>query len=63
MLIGKLIYSGDVKIVAAMGDSLTAALGSIAKNVQGLGIEYRGRSWSIGGDLDLNQLVSINFFF
>jgi phospholipase B1 len=49
----------DIRVVAAMGDSLTAGLGSIAKNVDGLTIEYRGRSWSIGGDLDLNQLITL----
>lgn len=49
----------DIRVVAALGDSLTAGLGSIAKNVDGLSIEYRGRSWSIGGDLDLSQLVTM----
>lgn len=48
----------DVRIVAAMGDSLTAALGSNAKTVIGLLAEYRGRSWSMGGDKSLEELVT-----
>jgi hypothetical protein len=39
----------DIKVVGALGDSLTAALGANAKTIIGLLSEYRGRSWSIGG--------------
>lgn len=40
----------DIKVVGAIGDSLTAALGSNAKSVLGLLLEFRGRSFTHGGD-------------
>ncbi|XP_035828409.1 phospholipase B1, membrane-associated [Aplysia californica] len=40
---------GDVKLVAALGDSLTAGRGS-SGGIVGLLIDYRGLSWSVGGD-------------
>ncbi len=49
----------DIKAVAALGDSLTAGLGSNAKTVIGLLFEYRGESWSIGADSDLDQIVTM----
>lgn len=50
---------GDINVVAAMGDSITASVGSNAKTVLGLLLEYRGRSWSIGGSQQLEKLVTI----
>jgi len=49
---------GDIDIVAALGDSLTAANGASAWTILGCLTEYRGRSWSIGGDRSLDQGVS-----
>lgn len=49
----------DIKVVGALGDSLTASLGSNAKTILGLLIEYRGRSWSVGGDRTLEKLVTL----
>ncbi|KAK3918837.1 Phospholipase B1, membrane-associated [Frankliniella fusca] len=40
---------GDVDVVAAMGDSLTAANGAMALNVPQVSNENRGVSWSGGG--------------
>lgn len=40
---------GDIDVIAAMGDSLTAASGASSMNIQELFIENRGLSWSIGG--------------
>ena len=48
----------DIKVVAAMGDSLTAALGSNANSIIGLIFENRGRSFSLGGDSHLESLVT-----
>ncbi|XP_023933662.1 phospholipase B1, membrane-associated [Lingula anatina] len=48
---------GDIKVVAAMGDSLTAGNGILAWTVLGCLTEYRGRSWCIGGDKSLGQGV------
>uniref|UniRef100_A0A673THF1 Phospholipase B1 n=1 Tax=Suricata suricatta TaxID=37032 RepID=A0A673THF1_SURSU len=41
---------GDIKVVAAMGDSLTTALGARPSNSSDLPMSWRGLSWSIGGD-------------
>ncbi|XP_045664850.1 phospholipase B1, membrane-associated [Ursus americanus] len=41
---------GDIKVVAAMGDSLTTALGARPSNSSDLPTSWRGLSWSIGGD-------------
>nr|XP_035946060.1 phospholipase B1, membrane-associated [Halichoerus grypus] len=41
---------GDIKVVAAMGDSLTTALGAQPSNSSNLPTSWRGLSWSIGGD-------------
>ncbi|XP_043836931.1 phospholipase B1, membrane-associated [Dromiciops gliroides] len=40
----------DIKVVAALGDSLTTALGAGATNITSLSTAWRGVSWSIGGD-------------
>uniref|UniRef100_A0A1I8MT23 Phospholipase B1, membrane-associated n=1 Tax=Musca domestica TaxID=7370 RepID=A0A1I8MT23_MUSDO len=40
---------GDIDIVAAMGDSLTAGNGILGTNLLHLAHENRGASWSIGG--------------
>ena len=42
-----------------MGDSLTASLGSFAQTILGLLVEFRGRSFSHGGDLNLESLVTM----
>jgi len=55
------VRPGDVQVVAALGDSLTAGRGSNG-GIIGLLVDYRGLSWSIGGDLyadDYNTLPNI----
>lgn len=43
------LQPGDIDIVAAMGDSLTAGVGAVASNVFSIiSEENRGMSWSIG---------------
>ncbi|XP_034419198.1 phospholipase B1, membrane-associated [Cyclopterus lumpus] len=49
----------DVKVVAAVGDSITAGFGAKAKNFLQLRIEYRGVSWSIGGDQTLETVTTL----
>ncbi|XP_050418434.1 phospholipase B1, membrane-associated [Patella vulgata] len=44
------VHPGDITVVAALGDSLTAGNGVDATTIIGDLIEYRGLSWSIGGD-------------
>jgi len=49
----------DIKVVAGMGDSLTAALAGQAKTPIGILYEYRGVSWSMGGAKELEQHVTL----
>jgi len=49
----------DIQCVAAIGDSLTAGLGALAKTPIGLVTEYRGVSWSIGGDKNYDELLTL----
>jgi hypothetical protein len=49
----------DIEVVAALGDSLTAANGGKALTVVGVLTEYRGMSWSIGGDADLRTVTTL----
>lgn len=56
------LHPADVDVVAALGDSLTAGNGVDATNILQDLIEYRGLSWSGGGDdsLDLGVLTLPN---
>ena len=49
----------DIKVIGALGDSLTAALGANALTIFGLLLENRGRSWSIGGSKYLEKSLTI----
>ncbi|CAF4107567.1 unnamed protein product [Rotaria sordida] len=49
----------DIQHTGAMGDSLTAANGAKATTVVGVLVEYRGVSWSIGGDQNLQKVVTL----
>ncbi|XP_078664456.1 phospholipase B1, membrane-associated-like [Branchiostoma floridae x Branchiostoma belcheri] len=49
----------DIDVVAALGDSITAANGALASNVLEVLTEYRGASWSIGGDGSLESTVTL----
>lgn len=49
----------DIKVVAALGDSSTAGTGAKAKNLLGLQTEYKGVSWSIGGDSTLDKVTTL----
>jgi len=49
----------DVKLVAAIGDSLTAANGALASTPLGLLTEYRGRAFAMGGDKDATSVVTM----
>lgn len=49
----------DIRVIGAMGDSLTAANGAKAWTIIGLLVEDRGVSWSIGGDDNLDKTVTL----
>ncbi|KAM6912234.1 phospholipase B1, membrane-associated [Xenentodon cancila] len=53
------VRPADIKVVAALGDSLTTAFGAKAKNLLQLRTEYTGVSWSIGGDNALETVTTL----
>jgi len=53
----------DIKVLAAVGDSLTAGFGALADCLLWVFTEYRGVSWSIGGDQDINSVFTLGNIF
>ncbi|XP_071433161.1 phospholipase B1, membrane-associated isoform X2 [Pithys albifrons albifrons] len=53
----------DVKIIAALGDSLTAGTGIASDTLGDLATQYRGLSWSIGGDESLENVTTLPNIF
>ncbi|NXD08751.1 PLB1 Phospholipase, partial [Nothocercus nigrocapillus] len=53
----------DVKIIAALGDSWTAGTGIASDNLTDLSTEFRGLSWSIGGDASLKDVTTLPNLF
>ncbi|CAN9502403.1 unnamed protein product [Ophioblennius macclurei] len=53
------VRPADIKVIAALGDSLTAAFGAKATTLLDLRIEYSGVSWSIGGDGNLENTTTL----
>ncbi|GFR84323.1 phospholipase B1, membrane-associated [Elysia marginata] len=49
----------DVNVVAALGDSLTAARGAGVRSFMAMMYDYRGLSWSIGGDGSYSDFTSM----
>ncbi|KAJ8356184.1 hypothetical protein SKAU_G00189780 [Synaphobranchus kaupii] len=49
----------DIKVVAALGDSTTAGVAAKAKSILQLDKEYKGVSWSIGGDGALENVTTL----
>ena len=49
----------DIKVIGAMGDSLTAGIGANALTILGLLLEYRGRVWSAGGDSTVEDILTV----
>ncbi|XP_001654487.2 phospholipase B1, membrane-associated [Aedes aegypti] len=50
---------GDIDIVGAIGDSLTAGHGAMATNILEVMVENKGLSWSIGGQGTWRQFLTI----
>ncbi|XP_028294223.1 phospholipase B1, membrane-associated-like isoform X2 [Gouania willdenowi] len=53
------VRPADIKVVAALGDSITAGMGAKANDLLQLQTEYRGVSWSIGGDKILETVTTL----
>jgi phospholipase B1 len=55
-----MLRPGDIKVIGAIGDSLTAANGAGATTVLGLITEFRGLSWCMGGQtLDVDKSITL----
>lgn len=50
---------GDIDVIAAMGDSVTAASGAASSDVLEVFMENRGLSWSIGGQWDWKNATTL----
>jgi phospholipase B1 len=50
---------GDIDVVMAMGDSITAGFGAESGNIFQIFTEYRGVSWSIGGDDTVSTILTV----
>ncbi|GLV44088.1 uncharacterized protein CBL_12616 [Carabus blaptoides fortunei] len=53
------VRPGDIDVVGAIGDSLTAGTGVVATNVLQILIENRGLSWSIGGQGNWKEFFTL----
>lgn len=53
------IFAGDIKVIAAMGDSLTAANGATSTKFLDLTMENRGLAWCIGGQWDWRNSTTL----
>ena len=49
----------DISIVAALGDSATSGFGARSSGLVDLFVEFRGISWSIGGDGNVRQVITL----
>ena len=49
----------DIDYVASLGDSITAAFGAKSRSLLEIFVEFRGVSWSIGGDDSLKHVVTL----
>lgn len=51
---------GDIDVIAAIGDSLTAGNGALATSIIQVFIENKGVSWSIGGQGNWRKFLTVN---
>lgn len=54
---------GDIDVVAAIGDSLTAGNGALATSLLQVFIENKGVSWSIGGQGNWRKFLTVNILY
>ena len=50
---------GDIQVVAALGDSVTAGVGARANSVLDIFKEYRGVSFSVGGEKTWREYITL----
>ena len=49
----------DISVVAALGDSATSGFGARSSGLVDLFVEFRGIAWSIGGDGNVEQVLTL----
>ncbi|XP_046981199.1 phospholipase B1, membrane-associated-like [Schistocerca americana] len=50
---------GDIDVIAALGDSLTAGNGNAASNLLHVAVENKGLSWTIGGEGSWRRFLTL----
>lgn len=50
---------GDIRVVGAVGDSVTASFGESSRSILDLFVEWRGRSWSIGHEFAVTRIATV----
>ncbi|XP_034419478.1 phospholipase B1, membrane-associated-like [Cyclopterus lumpus] len=57
------VRAADVKVIAALGDSLTTAIGANGSTILSIPFEYRQLSWSIGGYGTYQNVITLANIF
>ncbi|XP_048112740.1 phospholipase B1, membrane-associated-like [Alosa alosa] len=55
----ELVKAADIKVIAALGDSLTTGVAANASSIVEVPIEYRQLSWSIGGQGTYDDVITL----
>ncbi|XP_062379181.1 phospholipase B1, membrane-associated-like [Sardina pilchardus] len=55
----ELVKAADIKVIAALGDSLTTGVAANASSIAEVPIEYRQLSWSIGGQGTYDDVITL----
>ncbi|CAK6965665.1 phospholipase B1%2C membrane-associated-like [Scomber scombrus] len=59
----ELVKAADVKVIAALGDSLTTAIGANGTTILSIPFEFRQVSWSIGGYGTYQNVITLANIF
>ncbi|XP_059209087.1 phospholipase B1, membrane-associated isoform X2 [Centropristis striata] len=59
----KFVKAADVKVIAALGDSLTTAIGANGSTIISIPFEFRQVSWSIGGYGTYQNVITLANIF
>lgn len=50
---------GDIRVIGAIGDSITAGFGESSQSLLDLITEWRGRSWSVGAEFTVDRQATV----
>lgn len=59
----ELVKAADIKVIAALGDSLTTAIAANGSTILSVPVEYRHVSWSIGGYGTYQDVITLANIF